>query len=297
MEPTTHFDSRFSDPEASATPWAEAEAALIAAELYWLTTVRADGRPHVTPLIGAYHEGAVHFVTGSGEQKARNLEHARKVAMTTGTNTWAKGLDLVVEGEAVRVTDAAELQRARRRDRGQVRRGLALRRRGRRLRRPGRGPRPRVPRRAGEGARVRQGAARARRATASAERRARVDASDIRCTMVDSAVVTSEPEGRSSMPLTASWSGVRRDVRAGVRRRRDGGDRGRGGRQPRGGVRLRAVAARDGLRDRPGVGLPHQPGGDARAARRAQDRASRRPSATGSPQVLGGDRRRARCCS
>jgi pyridoxine/pyridoxamine 5'-phosphate oxidase len=110
MEPTTHFDSRFSDPEASATPWAEAEAALIAAELYWLTTVRVDGRPHVTPLIGAYHEGAVHFVTGSGEQKARNLEHARKVAMTTGTNTWAKGLDIVVEGEAVRVTDTAKLE-------------------------------------------------------------------------------------------------------------------------------------------------------------------------------------------
>ena len=110
MEPTTHFDSRFSDPEASATPWAQAEAALIAAELYWLTTVRADGRPHVTPLIGIYHAGAVHFVTGAREQKARNLEHARKVAVTTGTNTWAKGLDIVVEGEAVRITDSARLQ-------------------------------------------------------------------------------------------------------------------------------------------------------------------------------------------
>ena len=52
MTPTTKFDSRFSDPEASATPWAEAERALAEAELYWLTTVRADGRPHVTPLIG-----------------------------------------------------------------------------------------------------------------------------------------------------------------------------------------------------------------------------------------------------
>jgi general stress protein 26 len=110
MEPTTHFDSRFSDPEASATPWAQAEAALIAAELYWLTTVRADGRPHVTPLIGIYHDGAMHFVTGSGEQKARNLEHSRKVAVTTGSNAWAEGLDVVVEGEAVRITDTAKLQ-------------------------------------------------------------------------------------------------------------------------------------------------------------------------------------------
>ena len=110
MEPTTKFDSRFSEPEASATPWADAEAVLIAAELYWLTTVRADGRPHVTPLIGLYHDGAMHFVTGTEEQKARNLEHARKVALTTGANTWNAGLDVVVEGEAVRITDTAKLQ-------------------------------------------------------------------------------------------------------------------------------------------------------------------------------------------
>lgn len=109
--PATRFDGRFSDPAAEATPWEEARAALERAELYWLTTVRADGRPHVTPLIGVHHDGAMHFVTGIGEQKFRNLEHSRKVALTTGTNTWAAGLDVVVEGEAVRITDTAELQR------------------------------------------------------------------------------------------------------------------------------------------------------------------------------------------
>ena len=110
MEPTTHFDSRFSNPAAEATPWEQARGVLERAELYWLTTVRADGRPHVTALIGVHHEGAVHFVTGTGEQKFRNLEHARKVALTTGANTWEQGLDVVVEGEAVRVTDTAKLQ-------------------------------------------------------------------------------------------------------------------------------------------------------------------------------------------
>jgi general stress protein 26 len=110
MEPTTHFDSRFSDPAAGATPWDQARAALERAELYWLTTVRADGRPHVTPLIGVHHDGAMHFVTGTGEQKFRNLEHSRKVALTTGANSWDKGLDVVVEGEAVRVTDTPTLQ-------------------------------------------------------------------------------------------------------------------------------------------------------------------------------------------
>jgi general stress protein 26 len=105
------FDSRFSAPGASATPWQETERALHAAELYWITTVRADGRPHVTPLIGIWFEGAMHFTTGLEEQKARNLEHNASVALTTGTNAWAQGLDVVVEGTAVRVTDGTTLER------------------------------------------------------------------------------------------------------------------------------------------------------------------------------------------
>jgi general stress protein 26 len=105
------IDTRFSDPHAEPTPWDETAAALERAELYWITTVRADGRPHVTPLIGLFHDGAVHFTTGLSEQKARNLEHADRVAITTGTNAWAAGLDVVVEGEAVRVTDNTRLQR------------------------------------------------------------------------------------------------------------------------------------------------------------------------------------------
>jgi general stress protein 26 len=105
------LDSRFSDPSATATPWEDAERALKDAELYWITTVRADGRPHVTPLIGIWFEGAMHFTTGLEEQKGRNLGGNPNVALTTGTNTWAQGLDVVVEGAAVRVTDGATLQR------------------------------------------------------------------------------------------------------------------------------------------------------------------------------------------
>jgi general stress protein 26 len=109
-EPRTKFDSRFSDPESSATPWADVEAALESAELYWITTVRADGRPHVTPLVGVAHRGAMHFCTGLREQKAHNLAGNAQVALTTGNNTWDKGLDVVVEGTAVRITDNDVLQ-------------------------------------------------------------------------------------------------------------------------------------------------------------------------------------------
>ena len=109
--PNPRLDRRFSDTHAEPTPWAEVTDVLDLAELYWLSTVRADGRPHVTPLIGVWHDGAMHFTTGPLEQKYRNLEHSPKVALTTGNNTWAAGLDVVVEGVAVRVTDNARLQR------------------------------------------------------------------------------------------------------------------------------------------------------------------------------------------
>jgi nitroimidazol reductase NimA-like FMN-containing flavoprotein (pyridoxamine 5'-phosphate oxidase superfamily) len=105
------IDTRFSDAQAGATPWADTEAALERAELYWITTVRADGRPHVTPLIGVWHDGALHFCTGLEEQKARNLAGNAHVALTTGSNSWAAGLDVVVEGVAARITDRVELQR------------------------------------------------------------------------------------------------------------------------------------------------------------------------------------------
>src|SRR5919108_918894 len=109
--PTGAIDTRFSNPEAESTPWSDVLTVLEHAELYWLTTVRTDGRPHVTPLIGVLEDKAVHFCTGLREQKARNLEHNSQVALTTGNNTWARGLDVVVEGAAVRVIDRDALQR------------------------------------------------------------------------------------------------------------------------------------------------------------------------------------------
>ena len=110
-EPVTTLDPRFSTPGTTPTPWAEASDALGRAEIYWLTTVRADGRPHVTPLIGIWLDGAFFFCTGGEERKARNLAGNARCAVTTGGNALGEGLDLVIEGEAVRVGDGATLRR------------------------------------------------------------------------------------------------------------------------------------------------------------------------------------------
>ena len=109
-EPQTRLDRRYSDPTATATPWPRAVALLESAELFWISTVRPDGRPHVTPLPAVWSEGALHFCTGAEERKALNLAANPQVVLTTGTSTWNEGYDLVVEGEAVRVTDDVRLR-------------------------------------------------------------------------------------------------------------------------------------------------------------------------------------------
>jgi general stress protein 26 len=105
------MDPRFSDPTAVPMEWDVTRRLLETAELFWLSTVRTDGRPHVTPLVAVWLDGAIHFSTGAAEQKAINLRGNRNVALITGCDTWNKGADLVVEGDAVRVTDHSRLER------------------------------------------------------------------------------------------------------------------------------------------------------------------------------------------
>jgi nitroimidazol reductase NimA-like FMN-containing flavoprotein (pyridoxamine 5'-phosphate oxidase superfamily) len=110
-EPITTLNADCSEPGASATRWEDARAALEAAELFWIATVRADGRPHMTPLVAVWLDDALHFCTGESEQKACNLRSNQKVVLMTGCNRWTDGMDVVVEGRAIRVTDHGTLDR------------------------------------------------------------------------------------------------------------------------------------------------------------------------------------------
>jgi hypothetical protein len=109
-EPVAELDARFSSDDAAPTGWAEACGQLVTAEVYWLSTVRPDGRPHVTPLLSVWLDGALYFCTGTSERKARNLAHNPHCILTTGCNALGDGLDLVVEGDATRVSDDGELR-------------------------------------------------------------------------------------------------------------------------------------------------------------------------------------------
>jgi hypothetical protein len=107
-EPVTELTA-FSTPDAEPIEWSTGRTQLAAAPLYWLSTVRPAGSPHVTPLIGVWWEGALYFVTGAEERKAKNLAANAHCVLTTGSNAIDQGLDLAVEGEAELVHHQPEL--------------------------------------------------------------------------------------------------------------------------------------------------------------------------------------------
>jgi nitroimidazol reductase NimA-like FMN-containing flavoprotein (pyridoxamine 5'-phosphate oxidase superfamily) len=109
-EPLTELDAGFSSEGAHPSEWAEARQHLEEAEVFWLSTVRPDGRPHVTPLLAVWCADAMYFCTGSDERKAKNLKRNTHCILTTGSNTLDESLDVVVEGQVAKVSDEAELE-------------------------------------------------------------------------------------------------------------------------------------------------------------------------------------------
>src|SRR5690242_7420944 len=51
----------------------------------WLTTVGADGAPHVTGVGALWVDGAFWFETGASTRKARNLARDPRCALSTST--------------------------------------------------------------------------------------------------------------------------------------------------------------------------------------------------------------------
>ena len=113
-DPITTIDlAHSSSPDNVATPWEETRRVLETAEVFWLATVRADGRPHVTPLVPAWLDGTLYFSSGriTIAQKVKNLRGNPHVVLTTGCNHLETGLDVVVEGDATPVTDPSVHER------------------------------------------------------------------------------------------------------------------------------------------------------------------------------------------
>jgi hypothetical protein len=100
--------------EADGLPpieWAEVEAQLVDLLMhddprspdrstFWLTTLDADGRPHVTSVGALWHAGSAWFQTGEHTRKAKNVTRDPRCTISVAT----KGFDVMVSGVARRVT-------------------------------------------------------------------------------------------------------------------------------------------------------------------------------------------------
>ena len=111
LTPTTHFDGTYSSPGASVVPWSTAVETLNKAEVFWVTTIRPNGRPHVVPVLALWLDDALYFTTGEIERKAKNIAANPYVTVSTGVNIMGETLDVIIEGDAVRQIDKSKLQR------------------------------------------------------------------------------------------------------------------------------------------------------------------------------------------
>ena len=88
-------------------PWKWAEERLKNTKNYFLSTVRADGRPHVMPIWGIWMDSTFCFSTSLTSVKARNLEANPNCVLCPGDADEA----VIVEGMAKKVRDPKFLKR------------------------------------------------------------------------------------------------------------------------------------------------------------------------------------------
>ncbi len=86
--------------------WEEALRSLAEARLYWIATVRPDGRPHAVPAEGVCIDGFPYFGAAPGTRRARNLSTNPHVVVHTESAEKA----VILEGRALGVTDRETLE-------------------------------------------------------------------------------------------------------------------------------------------------------------------------------------------
>jgi hypothetical protein len=84
--------------EESLIEWSDVDERLAAAPVYWLSTASADGDPHVTPIWGAWVDGALYF-DGYYEKTrwGRNLMANPRIVVSIESGSYAIMLKGVAE--------------------------------------------------------------------------------------------------------------------------------------------------------------------------------------------------------
>lgn len=81
---------------AGMLDWNQIEERLVAAPVYWMATVRSDGRPHVVPRWGVWLDGRLWYDGSPETVNARNLANDGRCVLHLENGTEA----VIIEGEA-----------------------------------------------------------------------------------------------------------------------------------------------------------------------------------------------------
>ena len=87
-------------------PWSWAEERLTASHDYWVATTWTDGRPHVMPVWGMWHESCLWFSSSGTSRKTLNLERDPRCSVATDQASEP----VVLEGRAELVQDLEMLE-------------------------------------------------------------------------------------------------------------------------------------------------------------------------------------------
>jgi len=104
---TRNLDIYGHDPLPWSRPRDLFEAVIFFGRPAFLGTVGADGRPHAAGVAALWLDGDVYFTSGAKTRKSRNLAVNPACTISAQLAT----IDMVLEGEAVRVTDQPTLER------------------------------------------------------------------------------------------------------------------------------------------------------------------------------------------
>jgi PPOX class probable F420-dependent enzyme len=95
------------DSREGLLPWSFATERLETSHDYWVATVWPDGRPHVTPVWGAWFDDHLWFSADQTSRKARNLAAEPRCTVTTDNALEP----VILDGVAELVTDRSDVAR------------------------------------------------------------------------------------------------------------------------------------------------------------------------------------------
>ena len=95
----------WTDITATLDAWKGPAADAVNSRSTWLTTINSDGSPHLVPVGALWRDGTFWFQTGTSTKKCRNVTRDPRCSVATSI----AGADVVVEGNATRVTDREQL--------------------------------------------------------------------------------------------------------------------------------------------------------------------------------------------